>query len=402
MGFGVSLSPERAHSVRPAFCNYSTRAAPSSPGHLGQNETVLQLRPPASLILDARLIANHMHDQQPAGASGGLGTAQVSLEGKLLSADASLCDLLQDTNAHLAERPFDTIFEVREPEQERIARAQLLKAEIPYYSAHRTAVRKIGEALPVRIVFSLRSDPADAKPRYIMAVVEDQSSLIAATNALGEAETARRELARRLTTAQEEERTGIARELHDDIGQSLAILRIQMLRAGQPVSGMIGKRHPTIAELANQLKALTEKVSRLSRQLHSSELEYVGLSAAIESHCREFSQQYKMAVECSCEDIPKDMDGLLALSLFRIVQEALHNAGKHSTAKSIQVAVHGTPSELSLLIADDGVGFEPEEAKLAAGLGLISMRERVHLAGGEFKITSATGEGTCIMVRIPL
>ena len=345
-----------------------------------------------------------MQEQQPADDPGsiGLGTAHVSLEGRLLSVDPSLCDLLQDTSRHLAESSFDAIFEILEPELERNNRERLLNVEIPYYSAKRTAIRKTGEALPVRIVFSLRGDAADATGRYILAVVEDQSSLITATNALTEAETARRELARRLTTAQEEERTSIARELHDDIGQSLAILRIQMLRAGQPISGMLGKRHPTIADLANQLKALTEKVSRLSRQLHSSELEYVGLSAAIESHCREFSQQYKMAVECSCEDISKDMDGLLALSIFRIVQEALHNAGKHSQAKSIQVAVHGTPSELSLLIADDGVGFDLEQAKLAAGLGLISMRERVHLADGEFKITSEPGEGTCIAARIPL
>lgn len=345
-----------------------------------------------------------MQDQQPVDGLGsvGLGTARVTVDGELLSADPSLCDLLGTTNGQLAGDSFDEIFVPLHPERERLERARLMNGEIAYYSAQRKALRNSGEALPVRIVFSMLADARDSGQPTILAVVEDLSELNTSSNALVEAETARRELARRLTTAQEEERTRIARELHDDIGQSLAILRIQMLRAGQPVSGMIGKRHPTIPELCNQLKAMTEKVSRLSRQLHSSELEYVGLSAAIESHCREVSLQYKIAVECSCEDIPKDLDGLLALSIFRIVQEALHNAGKHSQAKSIQVAAHGTPSELSLLIADDGVGFDPEEAKLAPGLGLISMRERVHLAGGEFSITSQPGEGTCIAARIPL
>ena len=329
----------------------------------------------------------------------GPGTARLSLKGELLSADARLCDMLASGAEHFVGVPFDAVFRASEPLGESAQRTRLLTGEIPYYSSDRSAVCKNGEIVPVRVVFSHNGWDGDSS---ILAVVEDISELRSAETALEAAETARRELARRLTTAQEEERTRIARELHDNIGQSLAILRIQMLRAGQPVSGMIGKRHPTIPELCDQLKDLTGRVGRLSHQLHSSELEYVGLAAAIESHCREFSQQYKMVVECSCEDIPKDLDGLLALSILRIVQEALHNCAKHSQAKSIQVAVHGSPSELSLLIADDGVGFDPEGAKLAAGLGLISMRERVYLAGGEFKITSAPGEGTCIAGRIPL
>ena len=342
-----------------------------------------------------------MQTSHPKGAPQGvgLGTAHIGLNGDFLSADACLCDLLDTPNEALHGNPFNNFLQILDPEKESLQRARLLNGEIPYYSCQRKAVRSGGEDLPVLIVFLLDRGNGG---NFILAIVEDLTETRSAEAALQEAETARRELARRLTTAQEKERTRIARELHDDIGQSLAILRIQMLRVGQPVSGMIGKRHPTIPDLCDRLKELTEKVSRISHQLHSSELEYVGLASAVESHCREFSQQYKIAVECSCEDIPKDLDPLLALSMLRIVQEALHNAGKHSKAASIQVAVHGSPSELSLLIADDGVGFDPEQAKLAAGLGLVSMRERVHLAEGEFTITSAPGEGTCIAARIPL
>ncbi len=332
----------------------------------------------------------------------GVGTAQVSFDGKWLTADRALCDLLHSSFETLALKSFDDVFLILEPEKEKLDRTRLVSGDIFYYASYRKAARDGGETLPVRIVFSTSANQAAPPTQTIFALVQDLSQLRATEAALGEAETARRELARGLTTAQENERTRIARELHDDIGQSLAILRIQMLRAGQPVSGMIGKRHPTIPQLCENLRLLTDKVSKLSHQLHSSELEYLGLETAIQSHCREFSQQYKIAVECSCENIQKDLDGLLALSLLRIVQEALHNAAKHSKAKLIQVAVHGSPSELSLLIGDDGVGFDLEEAKLASGLGLISMRERVHLAGGEFKITSAPGEGTCISARVPL
>ncbi len=249
----------------------------------------------------------------------------------------------------------------------------------------------------MKVDFGLAADK-----RSLFAVLSDLTAVSTAEAALRESETARHELARRLTTAQEKERTRIARELHDDIGQALAILRIQMLRAGQPVSGMIGRRHPTIPQLCDNLKSLAEKVSRISHQLHSSELEYLGLAIAVQSHCREFSEKYKIPVECTCEGIPENLDSLLALSLLRIVQEALYNAGKYSKATSIQVALEVSRTDLSLLVSDDGVGFDLDEAKLAAGLGLISMRERVHLAGGEFKIESQPGEGTCIMARIPL
>ena len=186
------------------------------------------------------------------------------------------------------------------------------------------------------------------------------------------------------------------------IGQSLAILRIQMMRAGQPVSGMPGKVHPGMPELSGRLKDIAQKVSRLSHQLHSSELEYLGLAVAVQTHCREFSEKFKIKVDCVCEGIPENLDSLLALSLLRVVQEALHNAGKYSGAKLITVNVRGSGEELSLLVADNGAGFDVEEARLAAGLGLISMRERIHLAGGEFAIASKPGEGTRITGRVPV
>jgi len=341
--------------------------------------------------------------RQPARSHVGVGSAHITKDGQWVRVDSSLQDLMGARTDEFFNTTFDDVFHILDPEQERADRGRLLKREILYYASRRKMVRKSGEPLPVRVVFHFPASWSGSRaPETIVATVQDLSELQAAEAALQEAETARHELARRLTNAQEKERTRIARELHDDIGQSLAILRIQMLRAGQPVSGMVGKRHPTIPQLCDNLKLLAEKVSLLSHQLHSSELEYLGLSVAVQSHCREFSRQYKIPVECSCNDIPEDLDSLLALSLLRIVQEALHNAAKHSKAKSIQVAVQGTPSELSLLIADDGIGFDPEEAKLAAGLGLISMRERVHLAGGEFQITSRPGEGTCIAARVPL
>ena len=344
-----------------------------------------------------------MHDPRGHSSPGDAGTAiaQLALDGQWLSANQCMCDLLGAPFEEFSRVPFDKLFQIHSAHEATDLRAQLLNHQISQYSSKRRISPPNGGASQVEVVFSLTCDGA-GNGQSIFAVIEDPTALRSAEAALQESETARHELARRLTNAQEKERTRIARELHDDIGQSLAILRIQMLRAGQPVSGMVGKRHPSITDLSNDLKLLAEKVSRISRQLHSSELEYLGLAVAIQSYCREFSAQYKIAVECSCTNLPEDLDGLLALSLLRIVQEALHNAAKHSQAKSIQVVVKGSDTELSLLIVDDGVGFDPEEAKFAAGLGLISMRERIHLADGQFEITSAPGKGTRITAGVPL
>jgi len=331
----------------------------------------------------------------------GIAVGHLGLDGKWLTANQRMCDLLGVPFEELSRIPFDKLFQIDDAQEEKALRAQLLNHQISQYSSKRRIAFSNGGAAHVQVVFSLAPD-GSGDVSSIFAVIEDPSALRSAVAALQESETARHELARRLTNAQEKERTRIARELHDDIGQSLAILRIKMLRAGQPVSGMIGKRHPSILDLCNELKLIAEKVSLISHQLHSSELEYLGLAVAIQSHCREFSAKYKIAVECSCTNLPEDLDGLLAISLLRIVQEALHNAAKHSQAKSIQVVVKGSDSELSLLIADDGVGFDLEEAKLAAGLGLISMRERIHLAGGQFEITSAPGKGTRISGQVRL
>jgi len=331
-----------------------------------------------------------------------VGVARFAPEGNWTGANRALCQLLGYTQSALTAKSFDAVFINQSEHAEDSEWQRLTRGEISGYKTYRTAVRKDGSSFPVALIFSLEQSSPDANRRTILAVIEDLTDLRSAETARQSAEAARHEMAQRFTAAQENERARIARELHDDIGQSLAILRIQIMRAGQPVSGMPGKVHPGMPELSGRLKDIAQTVSRLSHQLHSSELEYLGLAVAVESHCREFSEKFKIKVECVCEGIPESLDSLLALSLLRVIQEALHNAGKYSGAKLITVNLRGLAEELLLLVADDGVGFDVAEAPLAAGLGLISMRERIHLAGGEFAIASKLAEGTRITARVPL
>jgi PAS domain S-box-containing protein len=216
------------------------------------------------------------------------------------------------------------------------------------------------------------------------------------------AEFARLELARRFMGAQEAERTRVARELHDGIGQEIALLGIQMQRTAASIALEPGLTHAGMQKLCTNLTAIGLHISRLSHQLHSSELEYLGLSVAITKLCREFSEQYSIKVACSCSSIPAKLDNEIALAFFRVVQESLHNVAKHSGAKDVRVEVTLVDGDLTLFVCDDGAGFDIQESKVAAGLGLVSMRERLHLIGGEFAIDSTPGAGTRIWARTPL
>jgi signal transduction histidine kinase len=213
------------------------------------------------------------------------------------------------------------------------------------------------------------------------------------------AEFARLELARRLMSAQEAERTRVARELHDGIGQEVALLGIQMQRTAAAIAREPAQLHAGIQKLCNNLTAIGLHVSRLSHQLHSSELEYLGLAVAISKLCREFSEQYAIRVACDCTGIPAKLDNEIALAFFRIVQESLHNIARHSGASDVYVEVTAAAGDLTLSVRDNGAGFDVQESKAAPGLGLVSMRERMHLIGGEFAIESAPGAGTRISAR---
>jgi PAS domain S-box-containing protein len=217
-----------------------------------------------------------------------------------------------------------------------------------------------------------------------------------------QAEEARMDLAQRLINAQEAECTRVARELHDNIGQSLAIFTMDLERTRSTLAGLSAESDAKLARLCGKLKDLGRVVGNLSHQLHSSELELLGLAVAVKALGREFSEQYHVQVLCRCSGVPDNLSADVSLCLFRVMQEALHNVAKHSQATKIDVDLQGTPTSLRLSISDDGVGFTPNAANARPGLGLTSMRERLHLIGGKFAIISKPGSGTRIEATVPM
>jgi PAS domain S-box-containing protein len=332
----------------------------------------------------------------------GIGTAELTLDGNWHAVNQPLCHLLGFSAQELLGTRFGHIFRPVNRGSHEQELHRLRAAEIPMYCSEMVAVRKDGQHLWTKAAFSLVRHMQSQNSGHYVVAVTDISALKRARKALHNSELAREEVARRLIIAQEAERTRIARELHDDIGQSLAVLKIQMLRAGQPVFGKPGQTHPTAPELARKMQDIAGKVSRLSHQLHSSELEFLGLAVAVKSHCREASERYKIAVDCVCSDVPGELNNVLALAFLRVVQEALHNVAKHAAATQVSVQLGRAGNELYLTISDNGAGFDVQQARLSPGLGLISMRERLHLVGGETAVFSTPGQGTVVNARAPL
>jgi len=209
------------------------------------------------------------------------------------------------------------------------------------------------------------------------------------------------DLAGRLIAAQEVERKRIARDLHDDLSQKLALLNLdidQLSGSSRVISGDAVRR---LEQISRRTREIGRAVHDLSHELHPSILEIVGLGAATEGLCREISSQRGLDITFEHAGVPADVPAPVALCLFRVVQEAVHNIVKHSGAKKASVRVSGDGGQLRLEIADVGRGFSLTDTE-PAGLGIVSMRERVNYLGGEISIITAPGQGTRIEVRIPI
>ncbi|OAI57691.1 hypothetical protein AYO50_00985 [Acidobacteria bacterium SCGC AG-212-P17] len=207
-------------------------------------------------------------------------------------------------------------------------------------------------------------------------------------------------IGRRLIEAHEAERTWIGRELHDDINQRLALLANELDQGSQNTSTneVIELVHHT----RTQITEIAQDVQGLSHRLHSSKLDYLGLASAAESFCRELSEKTKVEIVFEHAGIPNNLSKEVSVCVFRVLQEGLQNAVKHSGVRSFAVDLHGTGNSIELTVVDFGNGFEEQEAFTRHGLGLISMRERLQLVHGELSVKSQPGTGTTIRARIPL
>jgi len=217
-----------------------------------------------------------------------------------------------------------------------------------------------------------------------------------------QAEAALASVSRRLIEAQEQERTRIARELHDDIGQRLSLLSIELARLQQDSRDLSVEIRSRVGTLQKQTAEIASDVQSLSHELHSSKLEYLGIAAAMRGFCEEFGAQQEVEIDFKTHDLPRPLPPDLSLCLFRVLQEAIHNSAKHSGGRHFEVRLWGALTEVHLTVEDSGVGFDLEAARVSRGIGLVSMEERVRLLNGTLSIKSQPNRGTLIHARLPL
>lgn len=206
-----------------------------------------------------------------------------------------------------------------------------------------------------------------------------------------------RDMSSSLIDAQEQERYRIARELHDDLGQELALMTVK-LNGLLEQSGEAMK--PGLTDLNDQLSAISTTAREISHGLYPRQLEYIGLATAVKKLCEEMRRGNHFAVDLAMGNMPRQLDSSVSLCLYRVLQETFHNVMSHSQAKRVRVELAADHGRVLLRIIDDGVGFEPGRA--SSGLGLASMRQRVSSVGGSIDITSSPMAGTRIEVRVPL
>ena len=323
----------------------------------------------------------------------GVGMVIVSPEGRFLAANQAFCDCLGYTEEELLQK---TVQSVTLPEDwpsfsQRLGEA--LAQGTGFQKVEKRCLHKSGRIVTTESSASLIR--GSSEPRYFVGEVLDITQRKLAEEALSG-------VSGRLIEAHEEERSWIARELHDDFNQRMALLTITLERAKQDLPATEGTARRQIEEASQRVSELATDIQALSHRLHSSKLEYLGLVAAVTGFCQEFSNRQNVKIDFHSNNITETLPKEISLCLFRVVQEALQNSLKHSGERSFEVSLKCAGNEIELTVHDSGVGFDPEGAISGHGLGLTSMKERLKLVDGHLSVDSKPQAGTTIRARVPL
>jgi PAS domain S-box-containing protein len=325
-------------------------------------------------------------------AQANLGIAIESLDGQVLLANPALCSMLGYQPNELCGMNCSQFANPEDSADDYALFKELRAGIIDHYSLEKRYVRSDGTRLWGRLNVSLLKN-GDKEFPLVFAFVEDITKRKLAEESLAT-------FSRRLIEMQEQERTRVARELHDHIGQTIALLAVQIEQLKIDVLGSPVEVVNQIDELLTQTSQIAADVQTLSHELHPPRLEYLGIAAAMKAFCTDFSQRQQVETAFTHEDVPRNVSPEISLCLFRVLQEALHNAAKHSGVRRFEVILRGTSDEIELTVRDAGLGFDSMTVKNGRGLGLVSMEERLQLVKGFLSIESQPQQGTTIRARV--
>jgi PAS domain S-box-containing protein len=324
----------------------------------------------------------------------GVGMVILSPEGRFLAANGTFCDYLGYTEEELLERTVQSVTLAEDWPSVAQKLNQALATGGSLKRLEKRCLHKRGRIVCTESSASLIRS-REGTPRYFVGEVLDITKR-------KEAEQALLTINRRLIEAQEQERTRIARDLHDDINQRLAMLAVEIEQVQQNPPGLAHEIRTALTAFRERVVEISTEVQLISHQLHLPQLEYVSIVAAMGTFCREFAERQKVEIDFRHDHIPSAVSHDISLCFFRVLQEALHNAKKHSQVRHFEVVLGYSLDQLHLTVTDHGTGFDTQAALSRGGLGLISMRERVRLVNGTFAIDSKPMRGTSIHVCVPL
>jgi PAS domain S-box-containing protein len=328
-----------------------------------------------------------------------IGIVLEDLTGRLLFVNPAFCAMLGFTEDELRKKHCVDFSPAEDAEKDWALFQQLQAGSIDHYHLEKRYYRRDGSLIWGRLSISLLNSGAS---QIVVAMVEDITEKKAAQEELLQSQEMLHKLAGQLMRAQEEERARIARELHDDINQRLATLALNLnqLEGDSRLAATTFSRN--ITETRKQLEELGNDLQALSHSLRSAKLQYLGLAAAAANLCTDFSDRLKLKIDFTAENIPHNLPEEIALCLFRVLQEALRNAIKHSAARQMHVSLTGEEDAIHLMVRDYGIGFDLEKAMKGTGIGLVSMKERLKLVDGDLSIESQSQRGTTVHALVPL
>ncbi|MGB7910851.1 MAG: PAS domain-containing protein [Desulfobaccales bacterium] len=329
-----------------------------------------------------------------------LGIGLIDLKGRYLSVNNAFLEMLGYGEAELRGKPISELTHADDRKRSLELFREVATGRRESYRIEKRFQRKNGQYLWCRVTASLVQDP-EGQPLYVAGMAEDITQRKEAETRLRESEEKLRHLASKLMSAQEDERKRISRELHDELGQALLVLKLQAREIKKELPLEAQHLHEECEGMLTNLDQVVDKVRRLSHDLSPMIVEDLGLSAALQHLLGEFCKHNHL--ECEFQEI--DIDDLFPVeaqvAIYRIFQECLTNIGKHSQASRMAVSMDRKPDRVSFIIKDNGKGYSAEARRRGRGMGLVAMEERARMVGGDLSVQSREGQGASISFEIP-
>ncbi len=326
----------------------------------------------------------------------------VDTEGKIVLANRMASEIFGYTANELLGQNHDILISPALRERHSAHRTALLTDPRPRtmgMEQNLIGLRKDGTEFPIDISLS---GVQTKHGQLAVSFVSDISVRKDSEEKLRESEQKLRELAGSLLTAQEEERSNLARELHDDVTQQLAFLSIELGRLANELPDSMCEARAHMHALQQQTLRASHELRRISHGLHPSVIRDFGLSVALEDFCEEFQKAHGIIVDFEGSLMDEHLGSAEATCLYRIAQESMRNARVHGNASEVRVALQVTDGQMQLQVQDNGIGSSADQLRNKTGLGIVSMKERIRMVNGTLHLSSETGQGTTITASVPL